>query len=369
MKIKSLLLTAFAASMTFVACDTDKDVQGEDNALKSVTINLTNVIDSRSASNPVAADSPVALNGFQVFFADEDGNLYKGQNAAASVATHYFASKTAFDDRTDQVFHFLPYAVDHVIVIGNITSEISATTEDELEKTLAIADEQDAENLYLYNSATLDKDGTDALGHLHYKAQIVLEPRVSRIEIGAFEYLAEGGNRTYKSIEIDQVMFNNYYPSASNIDGVVSGTKVAQSTAKGDVFNVLNDAANQSVWWTDVFSADNDLKMVTLDEDSEYKHTYVAGETPVLCPAYHFFPNTYDCPQLVLKLIGTLEDGAQEPLYLATNGFTPAVTTDMAKVYVVNFSFDDGDLGNPEKCVTVTVTVKNWTVVDVTPNF
>ena len=45
MKVKSFLLTALAASMTFVACDNKDDEMGQlDNTPKSVSIDLSNVI-------------------------------------------------------------------------------------------------------------------------------------------------------------------------------------------------------------------------------------------------------------------------------------------------------------------------------------
>ena len=58
-------------------------------------------------------------------------------------------------------------------------------------------------------------------------------------------------------------------------------------------------------------------------------------------------------------------DGDKAALYLATKGFSPAVTSDVAKIYQVKFEFDDGDLANPQKCVEVSVDVVAWDVVPV----
>ena len=58
MKVKSFLLTALAASMTFVACDNKDDEMGQlDNTPKSVSIDLSNVI-------PVTRRGRRQLKGF-----------------------------------------------------------------------------------------------------------------------------------------------------------------------------------------------------------------------------------------------------------------------------------------------------------------
>ena len=63
MKVKSFLLTALAASMTFVACDNKDDEMGQlDNTPKSVSIDLSNVIPvTRGAGQEVEDNSKVSL--------------------------------------------------------------------------------------------------------------------------------------------------------------------------------------------------------------------------------------------------------------------------------------------------------------------
>ena len=80
MKVKSFLLTALAASMTFVACDNKDDEMGQlDNTPKSVSIDLSNVIPvTRGAGQEVEDNSKVSLTDVQVFFTDGT-TLYKGK--------------------------------------------------------------------------------------------------------------------------------------------------------------------------------------------------------------------------------------------------------------------------------------------------
>lgn len=136
MKVKSFLLTALAASMTFVACDNNDNEMGQlDNTPKSVSINLPNVISAltRSAGQDIADATDVSLTDLQVFFTDGQ-SLVKGKTAEGTDATHYFSSKNEFDNRADAVFHFLPATVNKVIVVGNIGEESKETTYTGLQK-------------------------------------------------------------------------------------------------------------------------------------------------------------------------------------------------------------------------------------------
>ena len=142
MKVKSFLLTALAASMTFVACDNKDDEMGQlDNTPKSVSIDLSNVIPvTRGAGQEVEDNSKVSLTDLQVFFTDGT-TLYKGKTIEGTEATHYFSNKSNFDDRADKVFHFLPAEVNKVIVVGNNGSQINASTYVDLKKDLIIAEQ------------------------------------------------------------------------------------------------------------------------------------------------------------------------------------------------------------------------------------
>lgn len=374
MKVKSFLLTALAASMTFVACDNKDDEMGQlDNTPKSVSIDLTNVIPAtRGAGQEITEQSKVALTDLQVFFTNGT-TLYTGKTTEGTDAEHYFSTKGNFDSRADKVFHFLPAEVNKVIVVGNNGSKITATTYAELKQELAIASQQNPEDLDLYKEVNLTSvSGQDEFGHPLYKADVKLEPRVSRIEIGAFKYKAPTeGQRKYKSIEVQQVMLNNYFGKADNQTGAAN--TINKSEIKpGTIFGLFETAAD--AWYNDVFeveSTEDKLPLITLDEAAKYEHTYSKGNVR---PAYHFFPKddaigSTNHPQILVKLIGTTAEGNKVPLYLATSTFTPAVTADFAKIYVMNFEFDDEDLENPQKCVEVTVDVMSWDVVPVTPEF
>lgn len=251
MKVKSFLLTALAASMTFVACDNKDDEMGQlDNTPKSVSIDLSNVIPvTRGAGQEVEDNSKVSLTDLQVFFTDGT-TLYKGKTIEGTEATHYFSNKSNFDDRADKVFHFLPAEVNKVIVVGNNGSQINASTYVDLKKDLIIAEQQNPTDLDLYKEVELTSvSGQDEAGHPLYKAKVVLEPRVSRIEIGKFEYTAPTqGQRKYKSIEVQQVMLNNYFGKADRQGGTASDIQNSDINP-GSIFGLFETAAD--AWYND----------------------------------------------------------------------------------------------------------------------
>ena len=372
MKAKFLFLSALVASMTLISCNKEEN-RTEDPATspKSVTISLANVVPAtRSADSPITEGTKVNLSNFQVLFTDGT-DLYKGQTIEGEEAEHYFTNMDEFNDENrDAVFHFLPANVNKVIVIGNLgTENTTASTYSDLQTELTIAEQQDAKDLYLYDEVDLTTaSGEDHAGHPLYKADVTLEPRVSRIEVASFTYEAVDADtpRQYESIEIDQIMLNNFYQKADSQTGEAS-EKSSHSIDAGSIFGIFNDEPEG--WQNDVFSAEEGaLPVITLDTDAGYTHAYTDKR-----PAYHFFPNaanisSMDHPQLLVKLIGK-KDGTDTPLYLATSAFNPAVTTDVAKIYSVKFTFNDEDLTQPEKCVQVTVDVASWDVEEVVAEF
>lgn len=125
-----------------------------------------------------------------------------------------------------------------VIVVGNNGEKITATTYAQLKEELLIAEQQDPDDLDLYKEVALTSViGQDKFGHPLYKADVKLEPRVSRIEIGAFKYKAPTeGQRKYKSIEVQQVMLNNYFEKADNQTGIantINNSTITEATVFG----------------------------------------------------------------------------------------------------------------------------------------
>lgn len=361
MKITNLMLVALAASMTFVACSKDDGAPAGQGTPKSVTIKLANVVTpSRSAGGEqIVAGKAVTLTKYQVFFSDGT-NLYPAKEIDNQTAARQYFDNTTGAVPTEGNFHFLPAAVNEVIVIGN-HGEIQATTKAQLDLELSIADEQDANNLTLYASSTLtlvNKTEDDNQNHpkdnLLYEANLSLAPTIARLYVKGFTYKEDRtGNRKYSELKLEKLALNNYYTTNTLVSKTTSG--------------LTNEPLNNSTVW-DWFAG----LATGFHNDALTKYTL----TPTAPFAtsdlyYHIFAGKE--PQLALRLTG---DGT--PLYLATSSFktkdedggAPApVEWKAGTVYEIEFNFSDTDFDQPDKCIDITVTPVNWVVVAVTPEF
>lgn len=357
MKITNLMLVALAASMTFVACSKDDGAPAGQGTPKSVTIKLANVVTpSRSAGGEqIVAGKAVTLTKYQVFFSDGT-NLYPAKEIDNQTAAVQYFDNTAGAVPSEGNFHFLPAAVNEVIVIGNHV-KIDATTKAELDLALSIADEQDEDNLTLYASSTLtlvNKTEDDNQNHpkdnLLYEANLSLAPTIARLYVKGFTYSNPNGDPLkYSELKLEKLALNNYYTTNTLVNKRTGG--------------LTNETLNDSTVW-DWFAG----LQGGFHNDALTKYTL----TPTAPSAtsdlyYHIFAGLQ--PQLALRLTG---DGT--PLYLATSKFRKkdgsyVNTWEAGTVYEIEFNFSDTDFDQPDKCIDITVTPVNWVVVAVTPEF
>lgn len=375
MKVRSFLLTALAASMTFVACDNNDNEMGQlDNTPKSVTIKLANLqknVTSRSLNENVTSEA-AKLNNFTIFFVDGTGKFHEGY-AAADVTKDTPLKRDYNAGDNIPTFHYLDASVTKVIVVGNPTWAEDAEPENERklkELTAEVGTLQNVENLVLVGEEPLTRntqgENEKVPGHTEaYKADVSILPLIARLEISAFEYSEDtDGQRDYTKIAINQVAVNNYY-----------GTTTFENT-NSDLVNATIDKA--TIWpylenLGDGWFNDQLTEAIELDNTNQYKHDMLAEVTTANVFAYNV-PAGTAVPQVIVRLTGTKADNETAPLYLATKNLNGAENKFQAGyIYRMDaespFSFTDSDLGNPDKCVDVTVTVKPWTVVAVTPEF
>ena len=362
MKMKQTMLWAAIVSLGLAACSKDDSAgQPGDTAPKSVTITLSNVTpEARGTGSAITDNTPVNLKNYYVFFSDGI-NLHKAKQANGTDDAVQFISNAS--GNLTQTFHFLPAEVNEVIVIGNVTEAdySSITTRADLDKVLALDDEQDHEDLTLYgtdNSLTLSTSAaTDDPNHNLYTAEVNLLPRIARIEVEQFG-CTFGDPATYSQFTLNKMALNCYYTQLKGLSNTVQGNLNHASVTDATVWPFLNGLT--SGWHND------DLNITLTAQNGQT----ITDKSKYLI--YHFFPSTQQ-PELVLGLTGT-KGGVNEPLYLKTEGFlesgSPVASFQPGHIYKVNFTFDEeSDLSNPQKCVKVTVTVAQWEVHPVTPDF
>lgn len=344
-------------AMVATSCSKD-DTPRVSGPQKSVKFSLENVISTRSWDAMVPS-TQIALNDCQVFFVGGDGALYTAKDIdGVNDAQQYFTSAPS----ESVTFHFLPSAVQKVVVVGNYGSEINPANLNAI-KTLATeasAQQQD-ENLLVYGEATLVADPSAADHGNNYTAEVSVKPLVSRIEVGGF-VCDFSDVPLYDQVDITMLALNNYYGTAT-IGGSLSdytSTAITNSSAYPFFNSTTAPAYSKDV-----------IDGVSLTPASPYSD--FASDNYLV---YHTFAG--HIPQLVVRVTG-IKGGEASPLYLATSAFYDGATKienfEAGKVYRMKFNgenrfaFDDTDLNQPEKCVTVTIEAAEWVIVNVTPEF
>lgn len=389
MRLSKLMLGMAVAAVSFAACNKEDITPSVEQGNKSVTLSLANVLQTKSASNQVAPgeDKEIQLNSFQVFFSDGT-TLYSPKNVdGKGTATTRFTQQ---EEDGLYEFHFLPKAVNQVIVVGNM-AQLDVTTHAALlaaVKDLTVGGEQNPANVRLMGIDTVLEPGKTehAAGNNtgiqhpnpYVHADVNLSPAVARFEITGFEYAPKAEKRNYTTMTVDNLSIRNYYTEAEVNFANVPTTKeekllnfggaLTKDNVYVDYFNVLGAG-----WWLDKVGT-------TLAADAYAAVVNVpATETEPAkdCYAYNVFPGAL--PQFLMQLTGT-EGGVKSPLYLMTsalkvknaNNEMVALTAEditAGNVYRMAMKFDDSNLQNPEKCIEVSITVDEWVVVAVTPEF
>lgn len=396
MKIKSFLLTALAASMVLVSCDKNEGDPNvpTDKSLKSVTIKLPNInqaIDSRAIGKGMKAGQ-IALKDFKVFFLDAQGKcindqvptteelggeltqpelFFNGDNVASHVGAN---NKTTY--------HFLPAATAKVVVVGNCGNAEYA----DINKDYNVLNDGDkGDNIFsdaaghpyypLYGDDDLTlSTGVDDKQHNNvYTASVELAPRVARFEIYGFTYEPKDGTTefSYEKLELEKIALANYATNYNLQTGVAgSRTTTAAPTESALVWDWIDAASSP---WANEFTnytlAQNAKKYVNTSTDIPSEDTDgSAYEGDMITFGVAKSTVATENPELLLSFYGVEANSSKTPLYLHGK-FTNAEAFEPGKIYRVLFPIEDGSWEQPERCVELTVTVAEWSIVSVTPEF
>lgn len=407
MKLSKFMCAAFAAAMVLAGCNKENETPVDDgsNGFKSCVLQLENVALTKLPSTDyISNNTAVTLNSFQVFFSD-GSNLYQTyESDGTAVADTYFDS--ASDDLTTmKQFHFLPHAVNEVLVIGNFDEITNLGTADETGKypltrqqlrdqinQLEIATQQNPKDMKLFG---VDQS-LEASGGNHnsgddvnpvYLAKVELKPTVARFEITGFNYNLdpETAARKYTRLTIKQLTVRSYFEKAT---AAVSGESVLTVTgSQNDAYhentypitdgnaNAYFNAVNGRGWFADapdITFEDPTWSKGNLTPTTDAPYMAVSEESVLF--SYHLFPG--QVPQFLVRLEAQPVSGATEHLYLMTNSLRMSATEILlpqyilpGNIYRMAFTFSDGSFEQPEKCIELTVSVAKWQVNVLTPEF
>lgn len=405
MKPIRMMLSASAAVLALVSCN-KQDVTPEvaETYPKTVEIKVNNLFMTKSAGE-LLEEGQIALNTMRLYLVASDGTIKNTARDASGVELEekdYAFTSVSGDPVT---YHFVDPSVNKVVALANLTeSQFASITDYASIKALALdlQTQQDEANLALIAESALEPAGEQHLPSNNddhnneitnvYTANLTLAPTVARLELDGFavKYYADASKQKFNKITINQVAFNNYYPTANLYTGATSGTLVdcnPETVASAVEYLTTNAGLTVPSWYFDKFSTPVEIERPSgLTED-----TYVEAEIGYAC-YYHTFAGTYAVgdagyPELMFQLVAEDLEGVESSTYIytkslmGTNG-TAVTEFEPGKIYRMSFTInnnddngsgdvpiDEDDIEQLGRCLDITVTVKNWSLVLVTPEF
>lgn len=383
MKLSKLMLSASIAAIALVSCN-KQDTTPESKRLRSVDISIENVVITKGAAgDKITAGQAVVVNDFQIFLTDASGkNEYEGKVLDGSApAQSYWSAADLAEGPISAQFHYVDPNCTKVVAIANMGKQLTFAEYQAL-TTINIDEQQNSQNLVLYDAKDLEAtgnqhkdpnvDGTTYVADV-FKADLVMTPRVSRIEVDGFT-VKFNETPKYQNINITQIAFQNYYPQTAVVTGAETGDPVihiADFTKQSDVYTWLDTAVEgETPWYRDYCDVTITPAAPTAD---------IKDEEGVKAPlAYHIFSSDL-VPVMIIKLTA---DG--QPAYLYSKGFykdatTPVTTFEEGKIYRMSAKgevdndgsvpIDEDDIDPMDRCLEITVDVIDWAVELVYPEF
>lgn len=384
MKSLKFMLTACVAAVALTSCEKEDIVpQVQDTRMKSVEVSLENAVVTRgSAGTKIEKNDPVTVNNLKIFLTDAAGNLYEDAKTedGAETAKYYWTREELVNGMPNAQFHYVSPNCTKVIAVANCGDIAYADL-----GNININNEQNAQELSLYASDDIleaagqhsdtNKDGTTYLSNV-YKAELTLTPRISRFEVDGFRVNFDDQNPKYQTVEVLDLAFQNYYLTTSLVTGVESGNLVNHMpdlANQTNVYNWFNDNTKEVAWYWDSFAS---LQEITPTSPVADIKDAEGNKAPL---AYHMFASE-EAPVMVIRL---LADG--QPAYLYSKSFKLSDGSDIAefeegKIYRMSaegevsgsdgtIPIDEEDIDPMDRCLDITVTVHNWVVDLVYPEF
>jgi hypothetical protein len=344
---------------------------------------LDNVIFTKGlAGDKVENNQKITVENFQIFLTDANGNDYVGKttDGTAPAKSYWDAADLTSGVPAEAVFHYVDPNCTKVVAVANLGTKYNTYKELQtaLETPLDINLQQDQDKLALYAESTEFVENGMHTGdpveydQPAYKVSLLLMPRISRFEVDGFSVkFQDPAKPKYNEIKITQLAFQNYFATSDLVTGA-DATVVAPITDfanQSAVYTWLDGITTPTPWYRDAVD-------VTITPAAAVKDLPVDGKL-----AYHAFSGT-QVPVFVLKLI---VDG--QPAYLYTknlkNESTGGNLTEFKEGYIYRMSAEgeagagtDGTIEIPEekldpmdRCLDISVEVKKWEVVLVTPEF
>ena len=373
-----MMSACMVAAMVFTACQKDDVILPAGTTIKSVEVSLENAVIKATrgdAGEKIHKGDAVAVKSLKIFLTDDAGNSYEAKtNDGSEAAQTWWSSVDLSNNDLQASFHYVDNGCTKIVAVANLDADISYSNFLAMEN-LKIDNEQNAGELSLYAESKLTKkegqhtdvnvDGTTYVSDV-YEAALTLRPRISRFEVDGFT-VKFNATPKYSTIQVTDLLFQNYSPECEFASGNVSGSAVQHITNlenQSVVYNWFNDSTKAKEWYWDSFN-------LTMTKAEPTKDT----PTPL---AYHIFAGK-TVPTMVIKLLAD-----DQPAYLYSRGFyksdgTPITEFAPGVIYRMNargevendgsIAIDEDDIDPMDRCLEIAVEVVDWVVELVYPEF
>lgn len=337
--------------------------------------NGTNAAATKSIELKIAGLTPTVTKAID----DETKTAYAAALSSATVI--FYSGDTVYDTfttgtETDNitvadleagyVFHGIDNAATDVMVVGN-RAVTGGTVSAIKAQTVSIAAEQ-GDGVTLVGEASLGggqmtqhpEDGDQIITLV--EAEVSIVPLVSRFEIRSIGCSDLGTDYT-EGLVLNTIGLINFAENVT-LGGTVSGNIITLGTYNPYSGNIFPDPKPTDPKFEDYtwyqFGVDAGWSFDSLEAElTSVANSVAAGEDKVW--AYNFIPGS--TTNIMLQL--------NENLFVRTSGF--GVTFEPGKIYQLDYTFKEENIGpfdrNAIVCAKVTVTVKEWQIVAVTPVF
>lgn len=379
MKLKSLLVSLLAVS-ALVACNKENDggaaAPTDGNGI-SVTVSIKSS-GTRAVTDAFTSETDITVNEITVYFTNgANGNI---------VDTKIFSPEEIAAGKA--VFHGINPSSTHAVVVANANSLLSPvpTSVSELNNiTLTMANMQtltavplksDVSPLVENTGHVAPDDGSEDDVTVDYrKVELTVGPVLARIEIGGTLTMTAtesnaGGVFAYSQFTPEYVGLNGLYEN-----GKLGGTTTGSLITANDNQTGFPVVGTTPAWMYDAFDTTDKQDMIAADGyavalSKVYAYNVMPGEKPVVMLRFDSKPLPAD------QIPGDVKTAS--PAYLKIVNFTDdakhnKITIEPGKIYTIeDITFDQDKvtwLDNTVLCVEAIVTVQDWEIQDVEPEF
>lgn len=397
MKLSKYFMMA-AASLALFACSNDEDIPGlNGEGTKSVALKLEGIKSApvtKGIGDGHSASTDVTLANVVVAFSD--GTNFKKVQKFTTSSDDWDALTKA--GGAGVIFHRLPNTVNEVYVIGNVYSSGETPKTEGIIPTengivsawknivLDPKNEQNFNNVTVYGVSESFTPGTepdDAKGEhsgvntQYYTAKVTVKPLFARFEIGNIQCTNLGN--TYTSLDLKviglfdtntKMTIGGSLPSGNEFLSMANVNEPGTTGLKYTFGESTSDNAAVSWVW-------DKLTTASLTSNSTL---YNPGESGDKKFVYQFIPNaSTDGKNTQVKLYLEAKGGPAWNNSVVTASFKKTSDNETLEsfeagnIYTVDYKFTEGDIHpwNPDQeiCINLSVTVAQWGIVALTPDF